>query len=657
MCGILGIVSGNAGASLVARAGGASRTIRHRGPDDEGFLWIDAESGAAVPFAGPDTDPGLPLPALDPAAVKGAGALLGHRRLSILDLSPAGHQPMSAGGGKLWITFNGEIYNYRELRAELEKEGHRFQTQTDTEVILAAYLQWGAAMLTRFTGMFAFCLADQRVPSRTTLLLARDVFGIKPLYYTSRDDEFLFCSEIKGLLALAPGTHHINAERLYTFLQFGNSEGSPATLIEGFAQLPPAHAMEVVFSEGKWSPPRQFCYWECPSAAPEAMKVEEAALQFRTLFLESVGLHLRSDVPLGVALSGGLDSSSIVAAIRHLEPRAEIHTFSFVDKAKGIDEESYMDIVGGATGAIMHKISSRGEELAADLEDLVRTQDLPFATTSVYAQYRVMKLARENGIKVMLDGQGADELLGGYPAFFVAKLRALLHSGNWVRAVRFLQALGRSGSRGATLRSYLVSLLPDRLRAALQAGKSGGGHQRGCMDLRWFASRGVAVHGTRRGKATTLHEALALSLTNSSLPDLLRYEDRNSMRFSIESRVPFLTPAMARFTARIPESFLIPDSAETKLMLRKGMRGIVPDAILDRRDKIGFATPEAVWLRALMPWIQAELMDPGILPMLDHTALQRLREASAAEKASSSWILWRCISLSAWMRQTGVTAR
>jgi asparagine synthase (glutamine-hydrolysing) len=623
MCGIAGYVTGSDPRPVAAFKQSVLRTLAHRGPDDAGWL-TDREVGAS------DT-PGDP----------GRWGLL-HRRLAILDLSALGHQPMLSSDGRYAITFNGEIYNYVELRQELETDGCFFASQSDTEVLLQAYARWGPACLPRLVGMFALAITDR---DRRRMFLARDTFGIKPLYYARPGGGFTFASEIKALRPVVSG--RVRANRLFDYLRDGLTDHGGETLHEDVHQLPAAHWMEVDLDTGTPTEPRR--YWDVDLDRRANVSFPEAVARVRELFLDSVRLHLRSDVPVGAALSGGIDSSAIVAAMRAVDPRADLHTFSFVTDDPAIGEEQYADLAAKTAGATPLKVRIEPGDLVADLDRLVATQDEPFGSTSIYAQYRVFRLAAEHKIKVMLDGQGADELLAGYHGYFPERLGTLLGGGEWLKAYSFARRASRRpgvGGQTALLARGLKRLLPGRVQSRGRAllGKSA------WLNGQWFADRGVdgAVESRPGRRTDQLRDRLYVTLTRTSLPMLLRYEDRNSMAWSIESRVPFLTPALAEFVLSLPEEYLISPDGVTKHVFREAMRGIVPDAILDRRDKIGFATPEKKWLQELGPWVGATLARVSRIPALDAAAVDREWRAVLAGTKSFDWRVWRWVNLVRW---------
>lgn len=639
MCGIAGFVTNSnpIEPSVVCRV---FRRLTHRGPDDSGYLF----------FSNGETRLGRNLPCRD--AITGVAML--HRRLAILDLGPGGWQPMSSPDNRYHIVFNGEIYNYLELRRELEELGHVFRSSSDTEVLLASYVQWGNKALLRFVGMFAFAILDTK---ERKLLLARDFFGIKPLYYTLTSGVFAFASEIKALLELPWIKRRVNPSRLYDYLRYGHTDHGSESLFAEVFQLAPAHLIEISIDAPNRV--RQECYWKLDLSASPEVSFEEATEKVRDLFFENVLLHLRSDVPIGTALSGGIDSSSIVSVIRALCPRGlELHTFSYVASDPRINEESWIDLVTQSTGAVAHKVRPAAEQILSDLEALIVAQDEPFGSTSICAQYCVFRLARDNGIKVMLDGQGADEILGGYRYYLAARLASLVRQRRWDEALHFLKKSSKSPGIDSTWMLLRTSdfLLPSAWQN-LARRVVGRDLVPSSMNAAWFRERNVTPSPPHSltGKQV-FKELLHETLTETSLPHLLRYEDRNSMAFSIESRVPFLSPKLVQFMLSLPEEHLVAADGTPKAVFRKAMRGIVPDAILDRRDKIGFATPEREWVTVARSWVERVLNSDAAeqIPALNLSAIRRewKKVLHGSERLDSR--VWRWINLTQWSQRMAI---
>ena len=640
MCGIAGFVVDNSqpiGPRAVAKA---FRRLAHRGPDDCGYL-LYSEGKVSV---------GRYLPCFDGVS----GLLLLHRRLSILDLGPGGWQPMSTPDKRFHVVLNGEIYNYIELRRELEGLGHVFCSASDTEVLVASFLEWGKKALLRFVGMFAFAILDTR---NRTLLLARDFFGIKPLYYATATGRFAFASEIKALLEMPWIRRLVNPSGLYDYLRYGHTDQHSTTLFAEIQQLAPAHWIEIPID----APDKAHleCYWKLDLSSTEDISFEEAAKKVRELFLESVLLHLRSDVPIGTALSGGIDSSSIVSAMRALGPQnLELHTFSYISPDPTSSEEHWVDLAAKSVGAVAHKTQPTPEGILADIEQLILAQDEPFGSMSICAQYSVFRLARANGVKVMLDGQGADEILGGYRYYMAGRLASLLRNKRWNEVWPFLKSSSQWPGV-SVLRLLQVAgdyLLPGAWRT-LGRRLAGRPVLPSYLNAVWFRQQDVeALPPHSLTSKQLFRELLHETLVETSLPHLLRYEDRNSMAFSIESRVPFLTPELVQFLFCLPEEHLVAADGTPKAVFRKAMRGTVPDAILNRRDKIGFQTPDREWLLKLRPWVRRVLSSEAAeqIPALDIKQVRREWRRVEEGQAFSDSRVWRWVNLIQWSQQMAV---
>ena len=598
MCGIAGQFALDGGEADAALVKAMADRLRHRGPDDEGGH-----------VSGP--------------------VGLAHRRLAIIDLSGEGRQPMANEDGSLRIVFNGEIYNFPELREELLAAGHRFATATDTEVILHAYEEWGRDCLARFNGMWAFALWDER---RRELFCARDRLGVKPFYYAVAAGSFLFASEIKALLVHPGVGRRPNDPMLLAFLAWGVADHTGETMYDGVFQLPPAHTLVV--SEGGVRGPER--YWDVAvSGALSGADDEAAARRVRDLLTDAVRLRLRSDVPVGTCLSGGIDSSTVTALINGLL-RAERpgsvgdrqKTFSVCFDDPRFDESGHIDTVVAATGVASHRTTPRTEGLWEDIERLLYMQDEPFASLSIYAQYCVMRLARTE-VKVVLDGQGADEQLAGYIAYQAPYIRGLLRRGRVLAALR--EAAGSVRHHGSFF-SWAARQLAVRSKR---------------RDL----LRGSAPEVLRY--AGSLDEVLLREITASNLPLLLHWEDRNSMAFSIEARVPFLDYRLVEYLAGLPLDQKIRGGV-TKYVLRRAIRGLVPDAVRCRMDKMGFVTPEEAWMKdELRPRILDLFSSPEFAtrPYWDaERVLGNYREFLDG-KSPYSTEFWRIACAELWLRQ------
>lgn len=608
MCGINGFTWRDE--SLLARMNDA---LRHRGPDDVG-------------------------------AYTDGRVSLGHRRLSIIDLTASGHQPMSNEDASIWIVYNGEVYNYKGIREELEAAGHSFRSETDTEVILHAYEEWGAECVERFNGMWAFAIYD--IP-KGLLFLSRDRFGIKPLYYHIDDRGLIFSSEIKSILQhdlpRAP-----NDRVIYEYLAFGLLDHSRETFFSGIFRLMPG---ENMIYDLACRSARTFQWYDLEARVGVleetlgAISEEEAAERVLSLLKDSVRYRLIADVPVGSCLSGGIDSSSIVYVMRLLGTNEQLKAFSMIFPGQSMDESAYINEVVQETKVQPFTTTPTTEDLIRDLFDLIWTQEEPFRSTSIYGQYRVMRLAHESGMKVLLDGQGADELFAGYHIYFKYYIfEALIH-------LQLSEAMSSAAAIGYSLSDLL--LFP----AATVATRLGLGSlfrwawDRRLRHLKPFY-RGPSVNLLQE-RGFSLKRALMTDLLRYSIPQLLRYEDKNAMRWSIESRVPFLDYRLAELACALPSQFKICKGL-TKHVLRKAMSGIVSGLILNRRDKIGFATPDGDWLSApesvqlIRELIGSEKFKER--PYWRAEEVVRIFEEHLSGKRRMSEDLWRIINTEMWLR-------
>jgi asparagine synthase (glutamine-hydrolysing) len=656
MCGIAGILLFNESSDLLKSIFSMIEAMKHRGPDDEGYLFFHPEGKRFSQYGGastPDTvyasdvayTPRVPFSGEEQVQ---ANLALGHRRLSILDLSPAGHQPMCIDDGRYWIVHNGEIYNHVELRRELSKNGANFSSTSDTEVLLQAYAHWGQRCLTKLVGMFAFAILDLK---KRNLFLARDPFGIKPLYYLSSENFFVFASEIKAILEFPVVNRQVNPRRLYEYLHFGLTDNGQETLLADIKHFPSGHWIEISLDRpSQYTPSR---YYDIDLTQTLDISFEEAASIVREQFIHNIRLHLRSDVPIGTALSGGIDSSAIVMAARQLEPDQELNCFSYVTDDPVLNEENWVDIVGTAANAVIHKTRPTPDELVADLDQLIQIQDEPFGSTSIYAQYRVMRLARENGIKVMLDGQGGDEILAGYTPYLASRMASLLKQGRIAEAGHFWNRVRRlPGTTGKDLLYRTGDVFLPKSLKGLARQIVGKYHLPSWVDTSWFKTRGIDALFIKQSKGRNLLRThLYQTLLEANLPFLLRYEDRNSMAYSVESRVPFLTPEFVQFFFTLPENYLISADGNTKSVFRQAMKGIVPDEVLARKDKIAFATPEQSWLLYLNPWIQTVLDSEAArdIPFLNIASMRESWQEVVQRGRTFSFTVWRWLNFIRWV--------
>ncbi|HET7114272.1 MAG TPA: asparagine synthase (glutamine-hydrolyzing) [Pyrinomonadaceae bacterium] len=587
MCGIFGIWNLDRGAVDLAKLQLATDAIRHRGPDDEGYLLVDTGAGRTQSCGGPDTDYRLSLPDLQQHKSEHFDLAFGFRRLSILDLSPGGHQPMSSSDGRFWIVFNGEIYNYRELRDELAGLGHRFKTTSDTEVILAAYQQWGESCVEHFNGMFALAIWDA---TARKIFAARDRFGEKPFHYVYIPGRlFAFASEMKAFWAAGVAGRRIHEETLALFTEHGQVEIGEQTIYDGIVRLPQAHCLTLTAGERL----QKRRYWDIdPRVRIQGWSDERYAEEFREHFTNSVRLRLRADVPIGSSLSGGLDSSTVVSVISRLLPEGAVQkTFSARFEDPSRDEGKWMDLVTQSNRIERHDVWPTAERFFEELERLFWHQEEPFTSASVYAQWSVMQLAKQHGVTVLLDGQGADEMLAGYHSYFNERTDDLLTSLDLRGYLKWRRdCLALHGVVPGSFRHALSQKTPEtvkRLKKRLQRTRS------------LPQVEPVQLSYPREfERVSNLRKHLWWNTTRQGLVELLRYADRNSMAHSREVRLPFLDHNLVEFVFKVPERLLMRDGW-TKWIFREAFRGIVPKEITDRVDKLGYMPPQQQWLGGL----------------------------------------------------------
>lgn len=670
MCGIALVLSVTE-QSLGALLGAMSKVVHHRGPDDEGYLLLGGD-GVVTTHWGDDT----PLAVQEQSELDGIGVHLGevsglsivgmaHRRLSIVDLSPLGHQPMSDASGRYWISYNGEVYNHLELRVELELCGHVFRSHTDTEVILAAYAEWGVGCLRRFNGMWAFAILDRH---SGTLFVARDRLGVKPLYYTTTSDGLVaFASEIKQFTVLPRWQARANRQAVHDFLVWNVLDHTDATLFQGVFQVPAGHysilnvkePMQMFDSSGRLA---STAWYELPAEA-FAGSYDEAAHLLGDLLDSSIELRLRADVPVGSCLSGGLDSSSLVCMMSRqlMDKRASsAKVFSACSDESSVDEQKWIDMVVSQTGVDSYKTLPDLDHLFDELPNLTWHQDEPFGSTSIYAQWCVYQLVASSDVRVILNGQGADELLAGYHSFLAPRFTGLLRRGRFGELCKEIAATNRrlGYSKSYALKRMADMVLPNGLRqmARAMAGYASASNN-DWLNQTWMKEANVHVATASVEQSGSVRDLSQSLMMRRHLPMLLHWEDRNSMACSVESRIPFLDYRLVEFCLSLPDEYKL-YRGWTKRVMRTSMKGVLPEPIRIRTDKIGFATPEEIWIKDRAPekfrsaLVRAVEQSAGIL---NSQAVSCLDEMVAGKRPFSS-LPWRMISLGAWMSRFDVKA-
>jgi asparagine synthase (glutamine-hydrolysing) len=603
MCGIAGIIGRWPGLDALRFRSQALALMSCRGPDGHGTFV--GRGGHFEPWIGSDV-------------VVDADCVLVHTRLAVIDVTSAGAQPMLDAAARVALTYNGETYNYEDLAARIGLTGSRRRGHSDTEVVLA-WLAGGGAVES-LIGMFAFAHVD--LESRRATLV-RDAFGIKPLFIARKAGATAFASDIRLLVGLPGVSRSVDPIRSIEFLRYaGQSTAGRRTAFMEIESVEPGERIEIEMTNGDLTRGR---WRHSPQRRAFTGSFGQAVRDVREAFIESVRLHLKSDVRVGCALSGGIDSTAILCAMRLILGRGgDIHAVSHVTDSPARSEEHWIDIAAAAVDARVHKVRPVAEEMVRDLDDLVALQGEPIGTTSHFAQYGVFRRARAEGLTVMLDGQGADEMFGGYTHY-----RALFLAER-IRRVRPGEALRHLMSphlRASTdVKSVLLQLARNTLPTAWTDRANARRGATGMPEWVRISDRDsyYAVQEERRQRfSASLRDGLRES-RDTGLVALLRYEDRNSMRFSIESRVPFLESGFVDLVDSLPSEFIFGPQGESKYVFREAMRSLVPDVILDRRDKIGFENDEAQWLMAARPWAeQVVSKSAGRSALIDGEALRR----------------------------------
>ena len=597
MCGFAGIAGGAPpDRALLERM---ATTMESRGPDGEGF-WSDDTTGLAF------------------------------RRLAIIDLHERSNQPLHLG--PLHLTLNGEIYNYRELRDELRGLGHHFETEGDAEVLLHAWAEWGQGTLDRVNGMFAFAVWDE---AQATLTLATDPFGEKPLYYAVAGERVVYGSEIKAILHDPAVDAAPDDEAVALFLTRGAMPEVHRSFFRGVARLPAAHVL--TWKDGVTRVRR---YWT-PQPVDHPASYEDAVELLRELLLDSITLRLRSDVPVGTSLSGGIDSSTVVALSAKLAGDHRRHAFTASFPGFARDEWRFAAEVAERAGVVEHhRVEPTPAALLDDLPGLVLDHEEPVGSLSIYAQWRVMAAAKEAGVTVLLDGQGGDELFAGYPTAVGFALRSV------PRRQALRELAGRPARAGSFAQSLAMDYLPDPARRLYRRRSA----------TAYAAPELVAETAPkerpmlRLGNGSPLGRELLAETFDTSLPSLLRYADRSSMAHSREVRLPFLDRRIAELALSLPASFLYHDGV-TKRILRDAGRGLVPDGILDRTDKVGFEPPQRSWLEesALRAHVAEVLLDPTARSRSLYDAGEIEADSRAGRWRDPDGI-WRAYNVEVWLR-------
>jgi asparagine synthase (glutamine-hydrolysing) len=601
MCGIAGIVRHPDNQqfdldSLIK----ASEALAHRGPDDEGYMIVS--DGETIQLSGKHTlSDWTEAHAAKHIAEcrKPFAAGLLHRRLSIIDIGAMGHQPMSDVSNRYWITYNGEIYNYKALRCELENKGYIFKTHTDTEVLLYAYIEWGLHCEEHLNGMWAFVIYDRE---QHILFASRDRVGVKPFYYVHHNNFLAFASEQHVFHKAGWLPFEVNKKAVFDFLYYDLLEHQSEGMFRHVMELPPAHHLTYELQTGKLHVERFYtATLNILSEKPDALKTLQYINDIKDAATASIQSHLQSDVPVGTCLSGGLDSSIIVSVINRMMNASLLHTgntqhaFHASFEENSFNESRYAEEVVKNKSVTLHTVEPTSTELITDLEKFVAAQCLPVRSFSSYAQYRVMQLAKSQGIKVLLDGQGADELFGGYYRYIIN----YLNDAQQCCGTQYVKDLKKEifpdkNSRTAFNKYHLKEWMKaGSLRFVMDALHPA--HRFLNKDLFKYQSQ----YPTPQSLFKDYNSALYFDFFGTFLKELLYREDRNAMAHSIESRVPFADDlALSSLLFSIPGMYKMQHGI-SKYLLREAFRELIPSVVYERRDKLGFVSPNNKWMAEL----------------------------------------------------------
>lgn len=621
MCGILGIVGENAGATSGVSFQSALDGMQHRGPDN-GDIWCDTYSR------------------------------LGHRRLSIIDLTPSGHQPMIDSVSGHVIVYNGEIYNYLELKTDLQIRGHKFRTTSDTEVLLKCYLEWGVDCLKRLNGMWSLAIWS---PIEKTLFFARDRFGIKPFYYTHQARlGFAFASEPKALTALFPECRQADEGSLYEFLSMGMLYASGRSFYKGIKVLPPAHCGEFRPCTGSL---RIWRYWRYPQYAGAHQSVEDDVAEFKALLNSAVNIRLRSDVPVGVTLSGGPDSTAILAGA-HGSGVGHITCFTSVYGDTNRGEAKWARRACSLYTDDLQEIETPKKDWLFTLEKIAWHMDGPGYSPAVYPLWYIMKRARQEGILVLLEGQGADEALGGYPQYGVlsllSKLSATFSGRNQKRGWRDCRETWQRLVETFTLKWVLLWTIRELAPWLVNFNRRvvGAGSTLRKQFIAYMHKDKLKEHEPYR-HPDRITRRLQSDHSRDILPGLLHYGDAISMAHSVESRLPFMDYRLIDFLFARSYKIKIRQGV-TKWILREYLRGVNQSAIAGRKDKLGYPTPVESWLAEHNGTIARDVLlssNAAITRYCEPRKIENLIARHVSGRHGVGNHIYRLLSTELWMQQ------
>jgi asparagine synthase (glutamine-hydrolysing) len=606
MCGISAIIHRNDQPVSTSLLHGVNEKARHRGPDGEGIFM-------------------------------GSNFGLAHRRLAILDLTPCGHQPME--GFDQVISYNGEIFNFRRLRTELEAQGYVFKSRTDTEVILAAYDHWKEDCCSHFEGMWSFVIFDRK---KNILFCSRDRFGQKPLHYGLTANYFVIVSEIKQMLAIPEFKPECNMQAAFHYLNHGALNYSSDTFFRHVYSLPAGHNMVYNLDTHTYTIKQWYAFRE--ATKPGKISLADAAVEFRRLFEQSVSTRTQSDVAVGASLSGGLDSSAVCCTLGHIQEEP-MKNISICWDDSSIDEQQYVDAIIASTGHTSIKVFPDMNELNTKftLDKLVYSQDQPILSASHFAEFKMYEAAAAEGLTVILDGHGADEYLGGYTTFNFYYLHGLLNKGEWLDFYQQWRSLPSAQKLSFSL--FLRNCIELRYRKFFP-----GVHP--ALNPKWAKNYLEKDPGLLPGaQALDMPNFTVHQLFVSSLPYQVHSADRSSMHHSVEARLPFLDHRLVEFTYTLPDTQKI-SQGFSKLIMRKAMTDILPEKVRNRKCKLGYPAPEQNWMFKNSQWVYKEVTEClNTLPSIfNEKYIRSLLTAFTNGVKNDYSILFRLISFNRWAR-------
>jgi asparagine synthase (glutamine-hydrolysing) len=627
MCGITGIILKSPEPRIAEYIETFNNRLKHRGPDDEGYLIVSNQT--INPLSGNDTISSLENQSISYCS-KGSvhefhssGHLaLGHRRLSVLDLSFFGHQPMCSPDKAIWIVYNGEIYNHQEIKKELSAKGYQFCSTSDTEVILASYREWGQECIHRFNGMWSFVIYDSHL---NVLFGSRDPLGVKPLYYYFDESRFLFASEQKAFVGVPFLSLQLNDRAVFDFLVLGHSNPEPEGFYKNIMELKAGQNFTFQINQHQLSIKPYFSFQTHPIHLLSC-NYDELVEKLRSVLENSIRLHTIADVEIGACLSGGIDSSIIVMMLHQQLKRTGIKNplkvFTASYPGNTLDESRWAREVVNASESQWFQTFPDEVGFLQDMQDLLYYADSPMLTTSTYAQYKVMQLASQQGVKVLLDGQGADELFAGYDYFDAIYWNEL------ITKLKVLSLLNEMRHTSAPLKALKKWIQIDLKQLALSVPATlvRKLYDNAVWEMKFIHPEFKNKFLHRYGEVyypygNNLNTVLKGYAGGEKLQEMLRLEDRMSMRFSIESRTPFADDReLIDMAFMIPSAYKIKNGIQ-KHILRDAAKDILPTTIYARKDKIGFQTPEYHWLRAIHLQLGDQITS-NIDPYVNSTAVK-----------------------------------